>query len=63
MTIGKGKRPRDPNQLAKWIADHSTRAAPVPEGVQSAAILTGSGRGEIASGTYRPCAYRAGNLT
>jgi hypothetical protein len=24
MTIGKGKRPRDPNQLAKWIVDHST---------------------------------------
>jgi hypothetical protein len=25
MTIGKGKRPRDPNQLAKWIVDQSTR--------------------------------------
>lgn len=24
MTIGKGKRPRDPNQLAKWIVDQST---------------------------------------
>jgi hypothetical protein len=24
MTIGKGKRPRDPNQLAKWIVDRST---------------------------------------
>ena len=22
--IGKGKRPRDPNQLAKWIVDQST---------------------------------------
>ena len=29
MTIGKGKRPRDPNQLAKWIVDRSTvEAAP-----------------------------------
>jgi hypothetical protein len=24
MTISKGKRPRDPNQLAKWIVDQST---------------------------------------
>jgi hypothetical protein len=30
MTIGKGKRPRDPNQLAKWIIEQST-AEPVPE--------------------------------
>ena len=28
MTIGKGKRPRDPNQLAKWIVDQSTSEAP-----------------------------------
>jgi hypothetical protein len=27
MTIGKGKRPRDPNQLAKWIVDQSTDEA------------------------------------
>jgi hypothetical protein len=33
MTIGKGKRPRDPNQLAKWIVDQSTSEAPEPEGV------------------------------
>jgi hypothetical protein len=31
MTIGKGKRPRDPNQLAKWIVEQSTEEAhPVP---------------------------------
>ena len=30
MTIGKGKRPRDPNQLAKWIVDQSTAEAPEP---------------------------------
>jgi len=36
VTIGKGKRPRDPNQLAKWIVDQSTsEAQPQPE---SAAI-------------------------
>jgi hypothetical protein len=28
MTIGKGKRPRDPNQLAKWIVDRSTSESP-----------------------------------
>src|SRR5437016_5067758 len=31
MTIGKGKRPRDPNQLAKWIVDRSTGETPEPE--------------------------------
>ena len=30
MTIGKGKRPRDPNQLAKWIVDQSTSDTPEP---------------------------------
>ena len=25
MTIVKGKRPRDPNQLAKWIVEQSTK--------------------------------------
>jgi len=28
MTIGKGKRPRDPNQLAKWIVEQSTAEEP-----------------------------------
>ena len=31
MTIGKGKRPRDPNQLAKWIVDQSTSDQPEPQ--------------------------------
>jgi hypothetical protein len=31
MTIGKGKRPRDPNQLAKWIVEQSTSDTPEPE--------------------------------
>ena len=31
MTIGKGKRPRDPNQLAKWIVDQSTSETPHQE--------------------------------
>lgn len=30
MTVGRGKRPRDPNQLAKWIVEQSTTDA-VPE--------------------------------
>jgi hypothetical protein len=31
MTVGKGKRPRDPNQLAKWIVDQSTSEQPIAE--------------------------------
>jgi hypothetical protein len=31
MTIGKGKRPRDPNQLAKWTVDVSTGQIPAPQ--------------------------------
>ncbi|HUB00534.1 MAG TPA: hypothetical protein VMA34_19545 [Terracidiphilus sp.] len=30
MTIARGKRPRDPNQLAKWVVEQSTTEA-VPE--------------------------------
>jgi hypothetical protein len=30
VTIGKGKRPRDPNQLAKWIVEQSTTETPEP---------------------------------
>ena len=39
MTIGKGKRPRDPNQLAKWIVDQSTSEAQ-PEEVKPAEAST-----------------------
>lgn len=28
MTVGKGKRPRDPNQLAKWIVEQTTAEEP-----------------------------------
>ena len=28
MTVDKGKRPRDANQLAKWIVDRSTAESP-----------------------------------
>lgn len=31
VTIGKGKRRRDPYQLAKWIVDQSTTETPQPE--------------------------------
>ena len=30
MTVGKDKRPRDPNQLAKWIVDRSTGQRDAP---------------------------------
>ena len=32
-TIGKGKRPRDPNHLAKWIVDRSANEVEDPEAV------------------------------
>ena len=31
MTIGKGKRPRDTNQLAKFVVDVTTEQLPVPD--------------------------------
>ncbi len=31
MTVGKGKRPRDPNQLAKWLVEQSTAEVPDQE--------------------------------
>ncbi len=31
MTLGKGKRPRDSNQLAKWVVENSTADASSPE--------------------------------
>lgn len=34
MTIGKGKRPRDTNQLAKFIVDVTTGQATVPDPYQ-----------------------------
>ena len=39
---GKGKRPRDTNQLAKWIVDQSTNQLPDPnEGKNPAAVALG----------------------
>ena len=40
MTIGKGKRPRDPNQLAKWIGEQSTAEAPVQQSDESKAPVS-----------------------
>lgn len=31
MTVGKGKRPRDPNQLAKWVVEQSTAEDTAPK--------------------------------
>ena len=51
MTIGKGKRPRDPNQLAKWIVDSSTSetllpdsSAPLPSASSLSAYMAAMGR-------------------
>jgi hypothetical protein len=50
MTVGKGKRPRDPNQLAKWIVDRSTDETPEPEQAQEPAT---SGSSTIPIGPRR----------
>ena len=42
MTVGKGKRPRDPNQVAKWIVKHSTGQAgeqPEPQATPAASTV------------------------
>ena len=39
MTIGKGKRPRDPNQLAKWTVEVSTGQVPEPEEVPPPEVI------------------------
>jgi hypothetical protein len=40
--VGKGKRPRDTNQLAKWIVDQSTGQLSDPnEGKNPAAVSLG----------------------
>jgi hypothetical protein len=40
--VGKGKRPRDTNQLAKWIVDQSTGQLPdLNEGKNPAAVALG----------------------
>jgi hypothetical protein len=48
MTIGKGKRPRDPNQLAKWLVDSSTSEAspspPLPSASSLSAYMAAMGR-------------------
>jgi len=40
MTVGKGKRPRDPNQLAKWTVAVSTGQVPEPEEPATPQIVT-----------------------
>jgi len=48
MTVGKGKRPRDPNQLAKWLVDSSTSEAspstPLPSAPSLSAYMAAMGR-------------------
>jgi hypothetical protein len=38
MTLGKGKRPRDPNQLAKWIVDQSVADVSLDASSSAAAL-------------------------
>jgi hypothetical protein len=48
MTVGKGKRPRDPNQLAKWLVDSSTSEVsptpPLPSAPSLSAYMAAMGR-------------------
>jgi hypothetical protein len=48
MTVGKGKRPRDPNQLAKWLVDSSTSetspSPPLPSAPSLSAYMAAMGR-------------------
>ncbi len=36
MTIGKGRRPNDPNQVAKWVVDQT--AEPQPQTISQAKL-------------------------
>ncbi|MGC8549814.1 MAG: hypothetical protein ACP5M4_08950 [Acidobacteriaceae bacterium] len=51
MTAGKGKRPTDPNQLAKWIVDQSTEeseaTAQVPADLSQYMAAMGRKGGQI----------------
>jgi len=42
MTVGKSKRLRDPNQLAKWVVDRSTDETPEPEHASDPAVSSSS---------------------
>jgi len=58
MTTGKGKRPRDPNQLAKWVVEHSTADTPpeppVPTPESLSAYMAAMGRkGGLVGGKRR----------
>jgi hypothetical protein len=49
MTIGKGKRPRDTNQLAKFIVDITTEQVPSPDpykGKNPTAVKSGAAGGK-----------------
>lgn len=66
MTVGKGKRPRDPNQLAKWVVEQSTAPeTPVAAPPNLSAYMAAMGRkGGMVGGkrrlvTMTPAARRA----
>jgi len=56
--VGKGKRPRGTNLLAKWIVDQSTGSAPDPdEGKNPAGVALGGLKGRKARAS-KPTASR-----
>ena len=66
MTVGKGKRPRDPNQLAKWVVEQSTTPeTPITAPPDLSAYMAAMGRkGGLVGGkrrlvTMTPAARRA----
>lgn len=66
MTVGKGKRPRDPNQLAKWVVEQSTTPeTPIAAPPDLSAYMAAMGRkGGLVGGkrrlvTMTPAARRA----
>ena len=63
MTLGKGKRPRDPNQLAKWVVEHSTTdtSSPKPASPSSAA-LTGLPEPTSISAYMAPMGRKGGQI-
>jgi hypothetical protein len=48
MTVGKGKRPTDPSQLAKWIVEQSTadelKPKPTPTAPSISSYMAAMGR-------------------
>jgi hypothetical protein len=53
MTIPKGKRPRDPSQLAKWIVDEATGQHEAPAETKNVAAVALGRLGGLKGGRAR----------